>query len=262
MSIKFSFFNLTQTGENEVELRIDGDIVSDGMVWLYEWFEEPYTAPNKFRDELKKYDGKNITVWINSNGGDIIAGCAIYTALMEFKGQKTVKIDGIAASAASVIAMAGDKILMSPASLMMIHNPWTYARGDVHEFEKEIRALTACKEIIINAYEKKTGLSRDKISAFMDEEWWGDPKKAIDDGFADGMLYQDDEQRDYMNMISGAKLLFNSINKNRMFAVLRKPPPPAGDTPFQKGAGKEEPEQEIDTEYLQAKINLEKSRFL
>ena len=254
------FFNLKQTGENDVELRIEGDIVSSGMAWLYKWFEEPYAAPNEFRDELKKHDGKNITIWINSNGGDVIAGCAIYTALFEFKGIKTVKIDGIAASIASVIAMAGDKILMSPTSILMGHNPWSYAIGDVHELETEIRALTACKEIIINAYEKKTKLSRDKISAMMDEDFWLDPKQAIEYGFADGMLYEDEEQRDFKNIINGARLCFNSIDKSRMFAALRKIPDFADSKNHEKASEDSEPESGV--EYLQAKINLEKLRFI
>jgi len=215
------FFNLKQISNSEVELRIDGDIVSDDWAWIYEWFGDPYTAPNQFRDELKKYDGKNITVWINSNGGDVIAGCALYNALMEHKGDITVKIDGIAASAASVVAMAGKTVLMSPASLIMGHNPWTSASGDVQELGKGIMALTACKEIIINAYEKKTKMSRADLSKMMDNEFWLTPQEAIKMGFADGMLYEDEEQRDYKNMITGAKLLFNSLDKGRMFASIK-----------------------------------------
>ena len=253
------YFNLKQTGDDEVELRIEGDIIPADYVWLYEWLDEPYAAPNKFREELKKYDGKNITVWINSNGGYMIAGCAIYTALMEFKGKKIVKIDGIAASAASVIAMAGDTILMSPASLIMIHNPWTFAVGDVHEFEKEVRALNACKEMIINAYEKKTKLSREKISDFMDEEKFFSPQEAIENCFSDGMLYQDEEQRDFKNMISGARLIFNSIDRNTVYAALRPTNINIESTP--RTVVPTEPVAD-GYEYLQAKLNLEKSRFI
>ena len=223
------FFNIKQISNDEVELRIEGDIIADDYAWLYKWFDDPYTSPNKFREELKKYDGKNITIWINSNGGDVFAGAAIYTALMEFKGKKNVKIDGIAASIASVIAMAGDEVLMSPTSIIMGHLPWSFAIGDEYEFQKEINALKSCKNIIINAYEKKTKLSRDKLSKMMDDEFWLTPREAVELGFADGVLYEDEEPRDYSNMITGAKLLFNSLDKGRMFAALKRPVPPDRD---------------------------------
>ena len=121
--------------------------------------------------------------------------------LMDYKGNVTVKIDGIAASAASVIAMAGTTVLMSPVSMMMIHNPMTLALGDKSEMEKAIDMLEAVKDSIINAYEIKTGLSRAKISHLMDEETWMDANKAIELGFADDIftrssLKEDDEEKD------------------------------------------------------------------
>ena len=106
----------------------------------------------------------DITVWINSPGGDCVAAAQIYNMLMDYKGNVTVKIDGIAASAASVIAMAGTEVLMSPVSTMMIHNPATVAMGDHNEMQKAIEMLNEVKESIINAYEIKTGLSRAKLS--------------------------------------------------------------------------------------------------
>lgn len=102
----------------------------------------------------------DITVWINSPGGDCIAAAQIYNMLMDYKGNVTVKIDGIAASAASVIAMAGNKVIVSPVSMIMIHNPATIAAGDTAEMQKAIAMLDEVKESIINAYEIKTGLSR------------------------------------------------------------------------------------------------------
>ena len=110
----------------------------------------------------------DITIWINSPGGDVFAANQIYNMLMDYKGKVTVKIDGIAASAASVIAMAGGDVLMSPVSMIMIHNPATIAIGDTEEMEKAIAMLEEIKESIINAYELKTGLSRAKISHLMD----------------------------------------------------------------------------------------------
>ncbi len=134
----------------------------------------------------------NITVWINSPGGDCVAAAQIYNMLMDYKGDVTVKIDGIAASAASVIAMAGTKVLMSPTALMMIHNPLTVAIGDSEEMQKAIDMLSEVKESIINAYEIKTGLSRAKLSHLMDAETWMNANKAVELGFADGLLFKAD----------------------------------------------------------------------
>ena len=145
----------------------------------------------------------DITVWINSPGGDCVAAAQIYNMLMDYKGNVTVKIDGIAASAASVIAMAGTEVLMSPVSTMMIHNPATVAMGDHNEMQKAIEMLNEVKESIINAYEIKTGLSRAKLSHLMDSETWMNAHKAVELGFADGIIArnafpekEDDEDED------------------------------------------------------------------
>ena len=108
--------------------------------------------------------------------------------LMDYKGSVTVKIDGIAASAASVIAMAGTRVLMSPVGMLMIHNPMTVAMGDTAEMEKAIDMLSSVKESIINAYEIKTSLSRAKIAHLMDAETWMNANKALELGFIDGIL--------------------------------------------------------------------------
>ena len=136
----------------------------------------------------------NITVWINSPGGDCVAAAQIYNMLMDYKGDVTVKIDGIAASAASVIAMAGTRVLMSPTSLMMIHNPLTIAIGDTGEMQKAIDMLSEVKESIINAYEIKTGLTRPKLSQLMDAETWMNANKAVELGFADDLLFKADSE--------------------------------------------------------------------
>lgn len=140
-----------------------------------------------FKDELNSGDG-DITVWINSPGGDCVAAAQIYNMLANYKGNVTVKIDGIAASAASVIAMAGDRVLMSPVSMMMIHNPATVAFGDHTEMEKAIEMLDGVKDSIINAYVLKTGMSRAKLSRLMDAETWMDATKAVELGFADDII--------------------------------------------------------------------------
>ena len=162
----------------------------NGTIAEESWFDDDVT-PALFKQELDSGSG-NITVWINSPGGDCVAAAQIYNMLMDYKGDVTVKIDGIAASAASVIAMAGTKVLMSPVSMMMIHNPATIAFGDTAEMQKAINMLAEVKESIMNAYEIKTGMSRTKISHLMDAETWMDAHKAVELGFADDVLQRAD----------------------------------------------------------------------
>lgn len=157
-----------------------------GTIAEESWFDDDIT-PAQFREELFAGSGP-VTVWINSPGGDCIAASQIYTMLMDYKDDVTVKIDGIAASAASVIAMAGTEVLMAPTALMMIHNPATIAMGDHEDMQKAIEMLNEVKESIINAYEIKTSLSRAKLSHLMDAETWMNANKAVELGFADGIL--------------------------------------------------------------------------
>lgn len=166
----------------------------NGTIAEESWFDDDVT-PALFKQELDSGSG-NITVWINSPGGDCVAAAQIYNMLMDYKGDVTVKIDGIAASAASVIAMAGTKVLMSPVSMMMIHNPATIAFGDTAEMQKAINMLAEVKESIMNAYEIKTGMSRTKISHLMDAETWMDAHKAVELGFADDILRRQDAAED------------------------------------------------------------------
>jgi ATP-dependent Clp protease protease subunit len=163
----------------------------DGVIAEESWFDDDVT-PKAFKAELTAGEG-DLVIWLNSPGGDCIAASQIYTMLMDYKGKVTVKIDGIAASAASVIAMAGTTVLMAPTALMMVHNPLTVAIGDSEEMQKAIAMLSEVKESIINAYEIKTGQSRAKLSHLMDAETWLNAKKAIELGFADGIL--DDEKK-------------------------------------------------------------------
>lgn len=162
----------------------------DGAIAEESWLGDEVT-PKQFKSELISGEG-DITIWINSPGGDVFAASQIYNMLMEYKGNVTVKIDGIAASAASVIAMAGGEVLMSPVSMLMIHNPMTIAIGDTGEMAKAIAMLSEVKESIINAYELKSGLSRARISHLMDAESWFNAKKAVELGFADNILFTGD----------------------------------------------------------------------
>jgi len=174
------FWNFSNGEDGGRVLRFDGVIAAES------WWGDEIT-PEVFRGELFAGEG-DITVWLNSPGGDCIAASQIYTMLMDYKGIVTVKIDGIAASAASVIAMAGTQVLMAPTALMMCHNPMTFAMGDSAEMQKAIDMLAAVKETIINAYAIKSGQGRTKLSNMMDAETWLPAQTAIELGFADGML--------------------------------------------------------------------------
>ena len=165
-----------EPGATERVLELNGTIAEES------WFDDDVT-PQLFKDELNAGNG-DITVWSNSPGGDCVAAAQIYNMLSNYKGKVTVKIDGIAASAASVIAMAGDTVLVSPVSMLMIHNPATIAWGDHAQMQKAIDMLSEVKESIINAYVLKTGLSRPKLSHLMDAETWMDANKAVELGFA------------------------------------------------------------------------------
>ena len=158
----------------------------NGTIAEESWFDDDVT-PQLFKEEMNAGNG-DITVWINSPGGDCVAAAQIYNMLSNYAGKVTVKIDGIAASAASVVAMAGDKVLVSPVSMMMIHNPATIAWGDSAEMQKAIAMLDEVKESIINAYEIKTGLDRKKLSKLMDAETWMDANSAVEYGFADEIM--------------------------------------------------------------------------
>lgn len=164
----------------------------DGYIAQDSWYDDDIT-PKNFKNELISSEG-DIVVWLNSPGGDVFAASQIYNMLKEYSGKVTVKIDGIAASAASVIAMAGEEILMSPVAMMMIHNPATVIFGEASDFQSGIDMLSEVKEGIINAYEKKTALPRNKISKMMDAETWFSAQKAVELGFADKVLYEDNDE--------------------------------------------------------------------
>ncbi|MCH3999943.1 MAG: Clp protease ClpP [Lachnospiraceae bacterium] len=177
----------SESGEAEEErtLFLDGAIGGDDT-----WYEDNVT-PALFKSDLDSGKGP-ITVWINSPGGDVWAAAQIYNMLLSYTGKVTVKIDGLAASAASVIAMAGDEVLVSPVSMLMIHNPATAAMGDKDDLAQAISMLDSVKDSILNAYVKKTGLSKNKLSKLMDDETWMDANKAVELGFADRVMERPD----------------------------------------------------------------------
>ena len=216
--------------ENDDELDIR-TLYLDGTIADESWWDDEIT-PRMFKDELFSGSG-DIVVWINSPGGDCVAASQIYTMLMDYTGNVTVKIDGLAASAASVIAMAGTQVLMAPTSLLMIHNPMSIAIGDTEEMQKAIAMLDEVKESIINAYEIKTGQSRAKISHLMDGETWMNANKAIELGFADGIL--EDSKRGHIEDVVFAfsrRAVTNSLMNKLISKSAPKPEQKKHDAPI------------------------------
>ena len=196
-----------------------------GVIAEESWLDDDVT-PQMFRNELFSGEG-DVVIFLNSPGGDCIAASQIYTMLTEYKGRVTIKIDGLAASAASVIAMAGDSVLMAPTGMMFIHNPMTAAYGNKEEMEKAIEMLEEVKESIINAYERKTGLSRQKLSRLMDADTWLNARRAIELGFADGMLgdspFADESPAFEFSGKTAEKTLLNKITEKARREKLPEP---------------------------------------
>lgn len=176
------FWNFKAVNEGETELLLYGLIADDEWdAWL-----DGDVYPKQFYDDLTRAgDVSTITVRINSYGGSVFAGHAMHSILKAHKAQVIVHIDGIAASAASVVAMAGDRIIMPSNSMMMIHNPMSIALGDAEEMRKVADTLDRVKDSIVAAYRDRTGLSEDRLAELMDQETWMTAAQARELGFAD-----------------------------------------------------------------------------
>lgn len=169
------FYALEHTANNETTVTLYDEIGAFGA------------GSKEFLADLAKLDGQHIHLHINSPGGSVIEGTAIYNALRRHQGGLTVHIDALAASMASVIAMAGAPVYMADNALLMIHNPWTVSMGESKDLRKEADLLDKLKVNLRNAYVRKTGLNADEVSAMMDNETWLDAVEAVALGFADAI---------------------------------------------------------------------------
>lgn len=213
------FWNWTTDAKGNRMLRLDGVIADES------WYGDEIT-PKAFRAELNSGTG-DITVSINSEGGDVFAASDIYAALKEYRGHITISIIN-AFSAASVIAMAGDTVEISATGLIMIHDPWTFTQGNSAEMKASAKMLDEIKESIINAYERKTHLPRKEISRLMEEETWLHAGKAVELGFADRISGADEmtsaaisSRRQIMNSFTEAIKAKRMVeaNKNKISAA-------------------------------------------
>ena len=176
------------------EIGIRGCIVEDSDKWIYDWFGETSVCPEDVRKVLSEARGQPVNVLVNSYGGSVFAGSEIYTNLMAYTGEVNIRIDGLAASAASVVAMGG-RCAMSPTSQMMIHNVSTSVAGDYRDMDKTSETLRIANQTIASAYSIKSGMALDEALAMMDEETWMTAQEAKDKGLIDEVLFIDEEQR-------------------------------------------------------------------
>jgi ATP-dependent Clp endopeptidase proteolytic subunit ClpP len=196
------------------KVNIKGPIISSDDAWIYDWFGIENTSPKSVNKAIEEANGDELEVEINSGGGSVFAGSEIYTALRSYKGNVTVKIVGLAASAASVIAMAGKKIMMSPTAQMMIHNVSTYASGDYRDMEHTAEILKNANDTIANAYRIKSGMTQKDLLSMMDNETWMTAEKAKGYGLIDEVMFENEIQIVASTSYSGL-LPLEVINKMR-----------------------------------------------
>jgi len=194
---------------------IKGPIVSSSDYWIYEWLGIEAACPKVVNKTLKGLNGEDITVEINSGGGSVFAGSEIYTSLKDYKGKVTVKIVGLAASAASVIAMSGDVIIMSPTAQLMIHNASTRMQGDYRDMEHTAEFLKGVNESISNAYKIKSGLTTDELLTLMDNETWMTSKQALELGLIDEIMFKNEATQLTASTITAGMIPHHVINKLR-----------------------------------------------
>lgn len=200
---------------------IKGDIVDDKTASFYSFFDIPAVSPAKINELINAADGDSLEVDIASSGGDVFAASEIYTALKNYQGKVIVNVQGLAASAASVIAMAGDQVNMSPTAQMMIHKAWTFVEGNADDLAHDSKMMDSTDQSIVNAYEQKTGMDRDAILKMMSDETWMTAQVAVDKGFADQIMFVDDKQPQVVNAAApvvpkaAVNKLLNLISKSK-----------------------------------------------
>lgn len=206
---------------------VKGEIINSRNQWIYDWLGMEATSPKKISDALKEANGEEVELHINSPGGDVFAGSEIYTALRSYSGKVTIKIVGIAASAASVIAQAGESEI-SPTGMFMIHNVKTWSSGDYRDMEYKAEALRAANESIINAYIAKTGMTQEELQSLMDRETYMAAAQAVEYGFVDKVMFTEQvpELRNGFGLLPEETI--------RKIKNLIEPPTPSGPDFFMK----------------------------
>jgi ATP-dependent Clp protease protease subunit len=199
---KKKFWNFKAAANHAGELYLYGNI-SDSSWWGDE------VTPLQFKADLDALgEIAQLSIYINSPGGDVFAGQAIHSMLKRHSAEKTVYVDGLAASIASVIAMAGDKIIMPSNAMMMLHNPWTMAYGNANDFRKMADDLDQIGKSILAVYREKSGMENEKIQELMDNETWLTAEDAMGYGLADKI----DKEKQVAASLRNGTLLFNGLS--------------------------------------------------
>jgi ATP-dependent Clp protease protease subunit len=192
METNDKYFQFVKIDESLTDLYIYGDIRKPSLIenWLGIDDETRVDAYN-FKDALNEVDTSNLRVRINSMGGQVSEGLAIYSLLSDFKGHLITQVDGFACSAASVIFMAGEERIIPESGLLMIHNAWTEVSGDPNQLRKAAEDLDMITKPSVNIYVNKTGLSEEEVKEMMDNETWMDYQMAFSKGFATSIQRND-----------------------------------------------------------------------
>lgn len=210
--MKEKYFEFVKKDENTTELYIYGEIRKPSLIERWLETEDPTTVDAfSFKEALKSVDTDNLVVRINSMGGSVSEGLAIYSLLSDFKGHLTTKVDGMACSAASVIFMAGEDRIMSESSLLMIHNAWSSAEGDSNELRKAADDLEMITQPSVNIYCSKTGLQEEEVKNMMNVETWMDYKLSFEKGFCTSIAKDNEAQQSIKDM---SKYIKNLVTKN------------------------------------------------
>jgi ATP-dependent Clp protease, protease subunit len=209
------------------KVMIKGDIISNDEQWIYDLFEIEATSPKKVFAQIEQANGQDLDVEINSPGGSVFAGSEIYTALKEYSGYVTTKIVGLAASAASVAAMAGDKVVMTPTGQMMMHNASVRASGDYRDMDHTSMILKNVNQTIANAYKLKSGKSDEELLRMMDDETWFTPQQALENGLIDEIMFENKAPKIVASAEFSQRLPEQVINKIRNMKNLFNPADPS-----------------------------------
>ncbi|MFK3428674.1 Clp protease ClpP [Staphylococcus aureus] len=202
-----------------MKVEIKGVIVSNEDKWVYEMLGMDSTCPKDVLTQLE-FSDEDVDIIINSNGGNLVAGSEIYTHLRARKGKVNVRITAIAASAASLIAMAGDHIEMSPVARMMIHNPSSIAQGEAKDLNHAAETLEHVGQIMAEAYAVRAGKNKQELIEMMAKETWLNADEAIEQGFADSKMFENDN----MQIVASNTQVLSKDVLNRVTALVSKTP--------------------------------------
>lgn len=204
------------------KIKLSGTVVGDRDARIYEWLDLPHISPSGVERLLTEANGEDVEIYISSGGGNAWAGGEIHTVIKEYQGFVTVKIPSIAGSAASVFAMAADKVLIAPTGQLFIHNSATYTEGNKEDHQQTYQMLESVDEGMVNAYVAKTKKTREEIRSLMEKETFFHAQRAVELGFADEIMFATEELSPSANIFAGAELPPDVLDKvrNKMLALI------------------------------------------